>query len=228
LALLSGLAFLASTALGQASLSTPKLDAPGGTQLAESVQKARAQGETKITTPAAAYTQRVPPTLDEAVAESRVVIARADASTTTVDTIGVGLVTWDKLHVIEVLHDLDSNSDTHLKPSQKLPKEMGSLSQGDIVLSYSGGTAIVDGVMVTTPSAHVALQKGKTYLLFLNPHPSEDAYFLMFGSDAIYQVVGSRVIPSRSAKSNLIGTELKEKFGNDLISLKSHFSSTQR
>jgi hypothetical protein len=212
------------------------LQVADGSQLAQIIAKAKANGQTTLTTPFAVGIKRAPVHLDIALKETRVVLARVEASTVTVDTSEPELTTWDKLSILETLSNHEHRNSGFYRQKVQVPAALGPVSRDMIAVAYAGGTALIRSVTVTTPANFHHLEVGKTYLLFLTlandlsyvkAASERDAYLLLSGSDAIYRVDGDALVPESvgDVSAKLIARDLKSKCGDNLRSFRSYLLS---
>ena len=121
-----------------------------------------------------------------------------------------------------------SSQDGFPKRPQVLPPEVAPPGHSELLLSHFGGTAVVDGIAVTTPNAFPVFAAGQTYCLFVQPSPGIEGYSLFLGSSAVYRVDDGLLVPANPGTDNLINADLHARFNAKLRLLQPHLAAMSK
>ena len=129
------------------------------------VQEAKAQGKTKavlgVPIPLPTSLRNVDDVLDH---YSILITEHAQAPVTVVEQNGID--TWHRLRIREVILRQRETNDEPLPDD--LPSQLLPVPQGEVLAATSGGTTIIDGIIVTQGSHWgISLRPGNQYLLFV-------------------------------------------------------------
>jgi len=115
--------------------------------------------------------------MDQALDRYTVITAIPVSSTVGVETDTI--LTWYKFKVLSVL---SKAKECHpCNPALSIPSTLLPVSQDEIAIPISGGTATVDGVVITVQAAHPVIEMNQQYLFFLGA---------MAGSNQVAPIAG--------------------------------------
>jgi len=168
---------------GQRNQSLTQNEREDPTALRARVKKAKPNGNNEVVFAAPEPILADIGSLDEALANYSVVIARiVDSTSLQVDPRNI--MTYHKFRVLETL------SQKHLPLAgvpEKLPAELSPLKDNEIYVLEGGGTVLIDGVKVTQKAAY-EYAKSRKYLLFISKNSPETIAMVNLGKYGIFRV----------------------------------------
>src|ERR1700749_4901187 len=137
-------------------------------------KKAKLQGEQEVTLPP--FSVDYPgggSDLPEALSYFSVAIVQPVASVTGTAN-DYSVTTWYKVKILEYLSKRDTTCST-CPALEEVPQSLLPLNEDEVVLNMAGGSYLIDGVKVITPTNHLPIEKSKKYLLLLSTTSSGTA-----------------------------------------------------
>lgn len=211
-----------------AGQSTPENE-PARGSLACRAQKARSEGKSELTLPVIYEYPEAPASLDLAIMDSTVLVAKLIESNAVPDQYDI--TTWRKYKIIERL----STQSIELPPERNedwqrefalAPKSMLPLAADEFLSTEDGGTANVDGVKITvTGMGTQELPIGGKYLMFVLFDSARRLGEGCYGPNSDFTVDDSDVLHARLPKldpdQNFLLHEIRQGANGKLSGLRS-------
>lgn len=216
-------------ALAETCASQDNQTAPARGSLAWRAQKAHKEGKSEITLPMIVEYGEPPASLEMALMDNTVVVAKLlDSKTVAYET---HISTWRKYKTVsrlstqaqELTPEASQSWDTGLG---RAPKSLLPLLADEFLMEDFGGTAIIDGVKVTVQGDGTqSLLPGSIYLMFLVFDPGRQHAGSNYGPGGLFRIDGSGRIHSRrpalDSEDNFLLREIRQRANDQLSDLES-------
>jgi hypothetical protein len=206
------------SALQQQGSGVQAIEEPG--TLKWHINQAKLKGKQRVTVSTPIYEYAGVQSLDEAVSDFQVVIAKPIEKKSYIQS-ARNITTWYKFKVIE---DLSQNKGVGCSACGSFPEppdEMLPLKEDEILVPRAGGTIVLDGIEITKEEANFPqFSMSKEYLLFFNSDPSKGISKLSMGPYGVYVVNPAGNIEPINEKGTPLRNEIQELYHNSLEQLK--------
>lgn len=192
-------------------------------------QQARAAGQTEVAV-ITGVSYHGPADISEAISSDSILVGQLVNSATSWDDTTGSITTWYKFSVLESLAQRTYSPCAECT-SPSVPAELLPLSTGQIVVPLSGGSALMDDVIVEeTVSGFSGFVQGQNYLLFLNLDPSTNIGQLDYGPAGALLVNSqntfARTIEVAEGQLDPISSGLAAQYSNSLTQLRAVLNPT--
>jgi hypothetical protein len=210
-----------------AGQSTPEHE-PARGSLAWRARQARSEGKSEITLPVIYEYPEDPASLDLAIMDSTVLVAKLIESKAVPDEYDI--LTWRKYKIVERLskqsqelppeRDQDWQRDFALAPKSMLP-----LASDEFLAAEGGGTAMIDGVKITvTGIGTQELPQGGKYLMFVLFGSGRQFAQGCYGETSDFTIDDSDTVHARLPKldsdKNFLLHEIRQRANGNLAGLR--------
>lgn len=193
---------------------------PNANKLKWYATKANEQGvaEVQISSPWVAYLGMASRSLDEAISDYSLVVAKPIQSQTIIDKTD-HIVTWYKFEIVEFVSKTDKPA-CMTCPLPSPPKGMFPVSENEFVAGKYGGTAEVDGVKITSKDNQFPdFKTGKEYLLFIARYDN-GAATIGIGPNSIFTVENDGSLQKFNNLPNRVKEEMEREHGKSLLNVR--------
>jgi hypothetical protein len=197
---------------------------PDHNKISWHVKKAKLKGEKQVTlSPFRVDYPGGGSDLPEALSYFSVAVVQPVASVTgTVNDYSV--TTWYKLKILEYLSKRDTPCIT-CPTLEQVPQSLLPINQDEVVLNMAGGSYLIDGVNVITPSNHLPLEKSKQYLLLLSTTSSGTA-LIGAGPAGAFLIDENHKLQAVGDSSHRIQHDMSSKFDSDEFVLRQSLNAS--
>jgi hypothetical protein len=194
-----------------------------------SAQQARAAGQNEVDV-ITAVSYHGPADISEAISSDSILVGQLVNSATSWDETTGSITTWYKFSVLESLAQRPYNPCAECT-TPSVPAALLPLSAGQIVVPLSGGSVLMDDVVVEEiVSGFSGFVQGQNYLLFLNLDPSTNIGQLDYGPSGALLVTTqntfARTIELAEGQLDPISSGLATQYSNSLTQLRAVLNPT--
>ena len=188
----------------------------GRGRVAVALEDAKATGKRDVQLPASIPYYASVTSLDDALSHYTTVLAAPIRSESRVSSDSRNIITWYKLHIVEVL----SEPKEVLKCSScfsltDVPTELLPINEDEIVVAKNGGSIITDDIKITSNDfTYPELKLSQQYLLFLSLDRHTRVASAELGPKGVLVVDSDGGIEGINAQNSQLAKDLKSRYGN--------------